>query len=345
MKKKFTAVILTLVLGVSMFGSAFASSDFTASATQSDDAIKIDGDMLSYDETSYGVAMLADNRSYVPIRIISEKLGLSVSWDNDSQTATITGGSNGTITMKSGDYYITVDGEIKESDVPAVFVYNNRTYCALRVFCEEGLGYTVKWTNYNGIEITTGQDLIVGKYGEQSAKYTVNQVALLCASIVSTWTSGVADSGSSAEDGIIRLYLESTGVAASDLKITFFARKSTLVSGAIVLDKSISVDGFSANATLATPLKKVLDSLFSNYFGSSSTEYNQLMTIFNAYFSNASNSAWVSEYICTPSSADLGEGDGQSYYISDTWAIRFNDTDDFYIGSHDAVGSASYFSG
>lgn len=88
-----------------------------------------------------------DNRTFVPLRFVGEKLGAQVDWENDTQTAVVTKDGH-TIRMKVGELTYTLDGVTKTLDVPAEFMPstdgNSRTMVPVR-FVTEALGYQVEW--------------------------------------------------------------------------------------------------------------------------------------------------------------------------------------------------------
>lgn len=88
-----------------------------------------------------------DNRTFVPVRFVAERMGADVDWENDTQTAVITKDGH-TIRMKVGELTYTLDGVTKQLDVPAEFTpsVNNefRTMVPVR-FVTEALGYQVEW--------------------------------------------------------------------------------------------------------------------------------------------------------------------------------------------------------
>ena len=101
-------------------------------------SILIDGNVLKTDQPP----VLINNRAFVPMRAIMEKLGLEVSWDAKTKTVT---GINDTISISLtiGQKYAVVNGETVPLEVPAQSV-NGRTLVPAR-FLAESLGYTVNW--------------------------------------------------------------------------------------------------------------------------------------------------------------------------------------------------------
>ena len=98
---------------------------------------------------AYGKAIASDaapliinNRTMVPIRIVTETLGGEAFWNEDTQTVTLTIDGK-TITMQIGI--------VLEKYGVAPIIIDNRTYVPIR-FVAEGLGAAVDW-NENAQEI------------------------------------------------------------------------------------------------------------------------------------------------------------------------------------------------
>ena len=96
-----------------------------------------------------------DERTFVPVRFVAERLGAKVDWENDTQTAVITKDGH-TIRMKVGALTYTLDGVEKTMDVPAEFTpsVNNefRTMVPVR-FVTEALGYQVEWDQQRNLAV------------------------------------------------------------------------------------------------------------------------------------------------------------------------------------------------
>lgn len=83
-----------------------------------------------------------EGRVLVPLRVIFEKLGAEVEWDQSSRTVLATKGVR-TITLTIGSDIAWVDGRMVILDVPACIV-QSRTLVPLR-FISESLDAIVKW--------------------------------------------------------------------------------------------------------------------------------------------------------------------------------------------------------
>ena len=86
--------------------------------------------------------IIRGERTVLPIRVIAEALGASVSWNEAEQTVTIVKGEM-TIVVYIGQAFALVNGEPVALDQPA-FIENGRTYLPLR-FIMENLGAEVTW--------------------------------------------------------------------------------------------------------------------------------------------------------------------------------------------------------
>lgn len=106
--------------------------------------IKFDGEF----EYFYEKPILTDGRVFLPFRELFEFFDLSVSWDDESNTA-IAKNEETEIKITTGSTTTYVNGNLKTLDVPA-FITGGRTYVPLR-FVAESLGYSVGWDGRNGI--------------------------------------------------------------------------------------------------------------------------------------------------------------------------------------------------
>lgn len=116
--------------------SAFNSSDWVLTTNITYNGKKIDSDVPPY---------VKDGRTLAPIRAILEALGMVVSWDGTTQTATAVKG-NITISVSINSNIAYVNGEQKMLDVPAE-ITNGRTFVPVRFF-GEALGMNVDWDGY-----------------------------------------------------------------------------------------------------------------------------------------------------------------------------------------------------
>lgn len=96
--------------------------------------IVIDGIDVPYDE-NYGFPFIdQNNRTQVPLRITLETFGATVEYDSNLKIAEITYKEH-TVFVPIGANYVFVDGQKVMNDTAAV-IYNNRTYCPIRIILE-----------------------------------------------------------------------------------------------------------------------------------------------------------------------------------------------------------------
>ena len=105
----------------------------------------------------------SNDRAMLPIRVVSENLGMSVSWSHDTREVTI----NGRVKLTIGSDIAYVDGIAMKMNTKAV-IFNNRTYVPLS-FVSQIFGMQVNWNkNYLG-----GADIyIVDMYQQQVSRGT-----------------------------------------------------------------------------------------------------------------------------------------------------------------------------
>ena len=116
------------------------------------------------DSDSTIMPVVINDRTLVPIRFVSEKLGASVKWDEASETATIDI-SGRTIKITASCNSMVVNGQKVDLDVPAESI-NGRLFIPIRKFVEEGLNKKVFFDS-NLIIISDDENLI-DKYAEKN---------------------------------------------------------------------------------------------------------------------------------------------------------------------------------
>jgi len=84
--------------------------------------------------------ILQDDRTFIPIRFLSEALGLYVEYISKTKEIII---GNNFLKMQVGNMSYLVNGEQKTMDV-VPFIQNSRTYVPLR-FIMEAFGFNVDW--------------------------------------------------------------------------------------------------------------------------------------------------------------------------------------------------------
>lgn len=100
--------------------------------------IKINGAYAQSDVPPF----IENDRTYVPVRLISQNLGCDVDWEQATQTAVVTKGDT-VIRMTLGSKVIKVNGEDRTIDA-AVQMRNDRTFLPIRAVSEI-LGCDVDW--------------------------------------------------------------------------------------------------------------------------------------------------------------------------------------------------------
>lgn len=116
--------------------AAFTSDDWILTTNITYNGNKIDSDVPPY---------VKDGRTLAPIRAILEALGMTVSWDDATQTATAVK-ADITISVTINSNIAIVNGEQKTLDVPAE-ITNGRTFVPVRFFAE-ALNMNVDWNGY-----------------------------------------------------------------------------------------------------------------------------------------------------------------------------------------------------
>lgn len=155
--KKFTAFYLFILL-LALFVLVLPGITTNAEASYSYKVdVEVNGKYVNFPDQKPFIDT-GVNRTYVPLRFVSEALGADVNWDSANQTAVVK--LDRVINMKINSKYPTVDGKAVTLDAPAMLL-NNRTVVPLR-FVSEVLGAQVKWEppvgKANGKVIITTKD-------------------------------------------------------------------------------------------------------------------------------------------------------------------------------------------
>lgn len=132
--KKATCVMLACVLTVGSMSAVFADEDKTIKVNVNDNAV----DFADYDNV---MPFIENDTTLIPVRAISEALGLTVNWDADTKTVGIHGKAEISLTIDSD--VATVNGEDKALGMPAKVV-DNRIFVPLRFVAEE-MEADVEW--------------------------------------------------------------------------------------------------------------------------------------------------------------------------------------------------------
>lgn len=94
------------------------------------------------EDNSAVVPTIVNDRTLVPVRFISEVLGMDIAWDGGTQQVTVSGGGRD-IVMHINNASYTVNGETKTLEAPPQ-IMNDRTMLPLRAVAE-AFGKAVSW--------------------------------------------------------------------------------------------------------------------------------------------------------------------------------------------------------
>lgn len=151
LKRVSSTVILSLILIV----------DVSAVENTKDIKIEIDGKSIVSDVAPF----IDNNRTLVPIRVISENLGYSVNWDNQTRKVTVKNNDK-SIELVIGKKYVKVNGTKSSIDV-APMIKNERTFVPLR-FISESFDNYVNWDNNTKTVIINKKETKVSSIFEDS---------------------------------------------------------------------------------------------------------------------------------------------------------------------------------
>jgi len=150
--KLFKKLLVLSTMLALLFGMSIPASAATKPI------VSFDGNPISI-SSAYGTPFIdSANRLQAPIRVIAEKLGAKVSWDQNTQTAII----DGTIKVKMGSNEITTAYGTITMDTTAVN-QNGRIYIPVRSIAN-AMGYGVSATAKDGTiaaDITTKVNLTI----------------------------------------------------------------------------------------------------------------------------------------------------------------------------------------
>ena len=164
MKKKYYA--LALAIGLTLIPLSINAVDIYYQMS------KIEG----------AQAVIKNNRTLVPLRVISEELGCEVNWNAKTQTATVKNYNSDTIFFVIGESAMTIKREGKSAekeqiDTPAEII-NGKTYVPLRA-AADALGLVTEWNEKNssvelGIMDGSAEDIENEKKNKNFSDVTVN---------------------------------------------------------------------------------------------------------------------------------------------------------------------------
>lgn len=108
--------------------------------------LSINGTHITFTEETGKPFANETNRSYVPLRVVMETMGVNVDWDNDSKSAILTKDDT-TVVVTIGSKIFTCNGEKVENDVEPLII-GGRTYLPIRKVAEL-FGAEVNWNKTN----------------------------------------------------------------------------------------------------------------------------------------------------------------------------------------------------
>ncbi len=138
MKKKILSLALILVFAFSISASATVI-DFTIGSTTTN---SYNGEALTTKELEAAPFVNENDRTMVPVRVISETFGAEVGWDDPTQTVTVTSGETVLKLVIGSNTAILNGNEVAMDSVPTLV--NARTFVPLR-FIGEALGYNINY--------------------------------------------------------------------------------------------------------------------------------------------------------------------------------------------------------
>lgn len=165
MKSKVAGVFMGAILGLAFTGTAFAAGNSVN--------LQVNGKTLPTDVAP----VIQENRTLVPVRVISESLGADVKWDEASQRVLITKNDKVLDLTINSKQVLSNGSKLPELDVAPQLI-NNRTMVPIRVV-SEALGAKIEWieptrtvatTIYENRDGMTPEDLML-KSNEVLAKY------------------------------------------------------------------------------------------------------------------------------------------------------------------------------
>lgn len=173
-RKKFIAAILCVMFAVNFLPNSFSGQAALSAESKLSHSIillvgknsaYVNGQRIAIDENNPQVVpFIEQERTLVPVRMIAQGFGLSVDWQDDTQTVTLTEPDQITqeditvpgkqIQMVLGEKNILVDGQTTTMDI-APNTYHDRTFLPLRALAE-ALGKEVLWDDRGLIIIAEG---------------------------------------------------------------------------------------------------------------------------------------------------------------------------------------------
>lgn len=115
-------------------------------------------DIFINGKDSFCDGIILNGRVMVPVRSVFEKLGYTVTWNKDTETALLVNNTN-KITIRNGSSFIYVNAKAIKPDVPQMII-NGSMYIPLRAV-SEAISADVSWDNNNKtVYITTAERIV-----------------------------------------------------------------------------------------------------------------------------------------------------------------------------------------
>lgn len=134
------AIALALIAVLAAGGISLSQMD--PALAEPEIRLTVDGRAI----TQHPAPFLQNNRTLVPVRVISEDLGATVTWDNDQRTVTVVKGDR-TVLLRIDrqliEYQIAGQKSYQLSDV-APRIYGDRTFVPIRLI-SNALGVGIQW--------------------------------------------------------------------------------------------------------------------------------------------------------------------------------------------------------
>src|SRR5699024_2169385 len=143
MKKLFTIILSVLMLTTVAFAAEVKEVE-----------VALNGQDITFEQDNK--PLIREDRTFIPARLIAEKNGYEVAWNDKTHTVTLTKDEE-KIEMVIGSKDYKVGDEEKKMDV-APFIEGDRTYLPAR-FLGEVMGLPVVWDETNRVAT-------IGFYGE-----------------------------------------------------------------------------------------------------------------------------------------------------------------------------------
>ena len=131
-----TLVIICILAGLAKFSHVNVNA--------ADITVIVDGQQVNFTDV---VPIINNDRTMVPLRGVFEAMGYTIEWNSHDSIASISNSSN-IITVRIGEPYIIVNGQIVVGDVSPL-IYNDRLMLPLRLVAES-TGADVYWHEATG---------------------------------------------------------------------------------------------------------------------------------------------------------------------------------------------------